>query len=1263
MILFPILPASKYGGELVKFFDRSKGAVSIFLVIILVPMMTVSALFVDASKVKLTKGLAESAGNLALNTALTDYDTVLKDMYGLFATAQDTDELYEKLEDYYRTSITSAGIQGKDADSQLEKIMSSLKGLNNEDSTSDIINAQLADFTAEKLDEGNLANATVLKKEMVDFMKYRAPINTGLSFLESLKSFVNLSKQTNLADKRKDYYEKQQTLMEHAKSAWDNINEYNKSGFISDDNYFTKMKTNLSSYKNQYSSIHSKTIKDLYNTEGHGVFNGYILDFGTQDNVSFNGKTETVITLTIGSNGKKEKNYTELTDFSASKKANANDLKTAISNCHAAKNEVYTSMEGFPESDSNTYNLQYIVQIHRAGKYERSLVPAVKKYYNCAQKMILAYEFATDEAKNSTGKIVQEYGDISYDSAYQKALSEFDVFSGTFNGFHSSLKSKLQRMANAIGNKTDSSGTNTQIQNIYNEICSYRTTLDNAKTNLTNAKNHLSEVYKMLGDDGELTKAKAEWSAAANDSSLKNDSMAKQDRAEIKDLGNQFNIDDVEKLINRCEKIIIGLESQINEIDKYTYAGTKLTEISDYKTLEYIVGKKFTQNALEHITTNETELNKKISQWWNGVYTSGNVDISWTTKEDSRVNFRYQPKLKFYTYLFTHFHISVFATDPGSAPETVNETAKEKDEVKNTYESTKSGLSDGASSNADTSATISPSNDITKFDDGYKSKLPSKSSESATPSSSVQTDNSSATENSSKSLSSMFDQLSEKLLNLGIKLRDNLYVSDYIMGMFSYDTFEKEAKYNSLSNSSKSDYISVKSAPMPEDAKLTNLRNQPIDSDHNYMYGGEVEYIIYGGNDTTNKLAAYGSIFAIRLGFNLVYAFTNSEIREGALAIAVPISAATLGIIPAPLIQAAIIIGISIGESAIDLMCLREGMGVPLFKNKNTWNLSFENLVSKLGKAAKDLVVPVANKVIDAGTEYLESWLDKTDEELKNMTTNELDNLGNSVEASFTSMIEREADIVIQKVTTLVENSIEEGVTTADEAVKYVSSRLDDWLSKTNEDKNSLAYTVKNKAVAALKSTGGNYIKQIFNGIKESSKAASTEAINAFKNVLDGIRKNIRSSVSNAISGTLDKVTNEVKNAAKKGASKLKDTINSKVDSMFGSKSDNIENGGISSLLTFQYSSYLKLFLLIGLFTNPKGIIKRTADVIQVNMGFKLTDNKDYRLKESAVYVKVDATIVVKPTLLGLPIFTKVKNNPKDNTKWYTVEYSGIKGY
>ncbi len=114
---------------------------------------------------------------------------------------------------------------------------------------------------------------------------------------------------------------------------------------------------------------------------------------------------------------------------------------------------------------------------------------------------------------------------------------------------------------------------------------------------------------------------------------------------------------------------------------------------------------------------------------------------------------------------------------------------------------------------------------------------------------------------------------------------------------------------------------------------------------------------------------------------------------------------------------------------------------------------------------------------------------------------------------------------------------------------------------------------------------------------------------------------------------------------------------------MFSDTSNSVETGGMSSMITFQYSDYLRLFLIIGMYTAESSVILRTADVVQVNMAQKLTEKEDYVLKSSAVYVEIDATVVVKPTLIGLPLFADVKDNPKDNSNWYTINYKNIKGY
>ncbi|MGN0480842.1 MAG: TadE/TadG family type IV pilus assembly protein, partial [Lachnospiraceae bacterium] len=247
-----------------KFCKRDRGSVSVFLAIILVPMLTIAALFVDASKIKMAKGVAASATDLALNTALTDYDTMLKDMYGLFATAQDTDELYTRLEDYYRTCITSAGINDVDAQNVVEQLMAQLGAVEQSGNISDLLNMELIDFTASKVSGGNLANAAIMKNQIVEFMKYRSPVNTGLSFISSINAFKTLSKQTELVEDRTKYYEEEKNVLDTLKNAWIHIEKYNQTEIgTNGETYLNRMLETVKVWEGEYRKYHNYTIKDL----------------------------------------------------------------------------------------------------------------------------------------------------------------------------------------------------------------------------------------------------------------------------------------------------------------------------------------------------------------------------------------------------------------------------------------------------------------------------------------------------------------------------------------------------------------------------------------------------------------------------------------------------------------------------------------------------------------------------------------------------------------------------------------------------------------------------------------------------------------------------------------------------------------------------------------------------------------------------------------------------------------------------------------
>lgn len=1233
---------------MIKFFSKTKGVVSVFLVIILVPMMVISALFVDASRVQLAGSVAASAGDLTLNTALTDYDSLLKDMYGLFATAQDTDDLYEKLEDYYKTCITSAGVSSTDADSYVNQIMSQLGLVADNKNTNDILNMEVTDFTVSKRSDTSLANASILKDQVVNFMKYRAPINTGLGFLSSLNSFTTLSKQTELVDKRTEYYKEQQTVMEAAQSAWKYINEYNKSGFVSDGDYFSNMKNNFDEYENEYKNLAKKVIKDLYDTQSYSGFTNYSYYIG-EENIKINDEEkEVAVFYTNSDKTSKLDTYDKLSDYSNEKKATAENIKGRLVDYYNSYNDLKKAENNLPEYNGNTYGLQFLVQINRKNLYE-NWVFAMKTLYEKYSKLKNAYENA---ATNASGKSVTEdyYTICDENSAhqlsyyYEKYMNQFDALSGVFNTTISQYNSTLQGYANNADTNTEA--TANRVTELYNQINGYRATIQNAKNNIELAIPYLNDVKNKIKSDGSLKQKESDWKSSASSSELKNTTMAKQDLAEINNLSSYLKESDVDNLINRLNNIGSHLGDMLNEIDSYTFFNTPIGEISDYSTFTYILSQNIGDDNLKNVSTDSTDLENQANSWCNEWFNIGSsVDVSWENQSGTQANL-IKDKLEFYSYLYTHFNVGEVSTSTEEKEENTS-----SDSGKALYNSIK----DKAKSDAESKATIPDAKSGNQISE--QSDLPSSGSGGSETASASVTAGDNAAKDTSKSLSSMFSGLAEKIVDMATELRDNLYFSEYVMGMFSYDTIEKENE---------------KQHP---GTTVTSITNTSINSDNNFAYGSEIEYVIYGGSNSENLIKAYGSIYGIRLGFNLIYAFTSSEIRETAFAMATPISAATLGVIPAPLIQAGIIIGLACCESGLDLSNLREGEKVPLFKNKETWQLSVSGLINYAKGKVTEIVKETGTKIIDESQKKLSEFLDMTDEELSKDINAKQEEISGYLGNAYDTLIERHANTAIQKLTTLANNAIEEyAVNQSIDKVNYVSTALDNWIDEEGNgvDKSTdISYIVKKQAVDYIKQ---NYIETVITAIEDAGKDAqgNVEDIAAELNgVLSKVRIHITEEINKAgskVSEYKTQMIEEVKNSMSEGADKLKETLNSKIDGIFGNSNAGVnlskdnDNTGVTSLLSFAYSDYLRLFLIIGLYTNQEGVILRTADVIQVNMA-KQPNRSGFKMSKASMYVELSATIQVKPTLLALPLFADVQGNPKDNTNWYTIQYKNIKGY
>ncbi len=84
---------------MMRFFDKSKGAVSVFLIMIMLPMYSCVSLAVYAVRLKSAENEFKEIMGLTANAALSDYDRTLMELYGLTAFSYDgkNREEYKKL--------------------------------------------------------------------------------------------------------------------------------------------------------------------------------------------------------------------------------------------------------------------------------------------------------------------------------------------------------------------------------------------------------------------------------------------------------------------------------------------------------------------------------------------------------------------------------------------------------------------------------------------------------------------------------------------------------------------------------------------------------------------------------------------------------------------------------------------------------------------------------------------------------------------------------------------------------------------------------------------------------------------------------------------------------------------------------------------------------------------------------------------------------------------------------------------------------------
>lgn len=197
---------------MLKFCDKNKGAISVFLTLILLPTLLLGGLTSDAARIYASKVVISDAGEMAMNAALAQYDAELMDQYGLFMMEKKPSQMESELEGYFNISLNGTGIAGAE---DYQKIL-------------DLVTEQ---FEVIELEGTQIYKTEVEKQQIIEYMKYRAPVCLTELVLEKLDQLNDVKAMADAMDAQLEFakaMEDCQEAMEKAKEALDNLDTHIK---------------------------------------------------------------------------------------------------------------------------------------------------------------------------------------------------------------------------------------------------------------------------------------------------------------------------------------------------------------------------------------------------------------------------------------------------------------------------------------------------------------------------------------------------------------------------------------------------------------------------------------------------------------------------------------------------------------------------------------------------------------------------------------------------------------------------------------------------------------------------------------------------------------------------------------------------------------------------------------------------------------------------------------------------------------------------
>jgi len=152
-----------------KFFRNIRGAVTVFVSMLLIPAILVTGTAVDMSTIYAGKAMLRNANEMAMNSLLSDYDELLRDLYGLFAVTADDAEMQTIVNSYLALTLFYD-----------ERASEGRVLFNNMEYSANI----------QPIPSANLQNKEILRRQIEEYVKLKAPAFLIEKVLDKIENFT-----------------------------------------------------------------------------------------------------------------------------------------------------------------------------------------------------------------------------------------------------------------------------------------------------------------------------------------------------------------------------------------------------------------------------------------------------------------------------------------------------------------------------------------------------------------------------------------------------------------------------------------------------------------------------------------------------------------------------------------------------------------------------------------------------------------------------------------------------------------------------------------------------------------------------------------------------------------------------------------------------------------------------------------------------------------------------------------------------------------